>query len=144
MLAAVMCVERNAPLLSLTELCKSGSVETFAWYSVGPQPPYAQAKHTLNGMLVHTHTHKEPSRSCPEDFLISLSEWEAVRHKEGRPPGLSHVPPRLPVLPPNTLFLAFIYGFVFSSEGTRCMGGKVRRRLWCNFAARAKIRTSFL
>ena len=57
MLAAVMCVERNAPLLSLTELCKSGSVETFAWYSVGPQPPYAQAKHTLNGMLVHTHTH---------------------------------------------------------------------------------------
>lgn len=56
MLAAVMCVERNALLLSLTELCKNGLVETFAWYSVGPQPPYAQAKHTLNGMLISTHT----------------------------------------------------------------------------------------
>lgn len=51
MLAAVMCVERNAPLLSLTELCKNSSVETFAWYSVGSQPPYA-----------HTNTHTEPSR----------------------------------------------------------------------------------
>lgn len=57
MLAAVMCVERNAPLLSLTELCKNGSVETFAWYSVGPRPPYAQAKRTLSGMLIPTHTH---------------------------------------------------------------------------------------
>lgn len=113
MLAAVMCVERNAPLLSLTELCKNGSVETFAWYSVGPRPPYAQAKRTLSGMLIPTHTHTyshtEPSRSCPEDPLITLSEREAVRHKERQPPGLSHTPPRLPVRPPNILFLAFIY-----------------------------------
>ena len=51
MLAAVMCVERNAPVLSLTELCKNDSVETFAWYSVRPQPPFA------NGKFIHTHTH---------------------------------------------------------------------------------------
>lgn len=65
MLAAVMCVERNAPLLSLTELCKNDSVETFAWYSVGPQPPYTQAKHTLNGMLVHTHTYTHTRQILP-------------------------------------------------------------------------------
>lgn len=128
MLAAVMCVERNAPVLSLTELCKNGSVETFAWYSAGPQPPSAQAEHTLNGMLVHIHTHTKPNRSCPEDFLITLSEWEAVRHTQSQPPGLSHTPPRLPVLLPNNLFLVFIYN-LFSSEGVRCMGGIMRRRL---------------
>lgn len=86
---------------------------------------YAQAKHTLNSMLVPTHTHTELSRSCPEDLLITLSKREAVRHKEGQPPGLSHTPPRLPVLLMNILFLAFIYDF-FLLGGQRCMGGIVR------------------
>ncbi len=74
MLAAVMCVERNAPLLSLTELCKSGLVETFAWYSVGPQPPCAQAEHTLSGMLLHTYnTHtKTQSQEDPALKIFKL------------------------------------------------------------------------
>lgn len=83
--------------------------------------------HSTARWYTHTQREREPRRSCPEDFLITVSEWEAAGHTEGRPPGLSHTPPCLPGLLWNTLFLAFIYDF-FSSEGTRCTGGKVRRR----------------
>lgn len=52
--------------------------------AVGPQPPSAQAKHTLN---VQTHTctpRHRSSRSCPQDLLITLSE-RGGRQTQGGP-----------------------------------------------------------
>lgn len=91
MLVAVMCVERNALLLSLTELCKNGRWKPLPGTVLG----LSLLMHRLNTHSTacwypHIHTHAELSRSCPEDPLITLSKREAVRHKEGQPPGLSH------------------------------------------------------
>lgn len=94
--------------------------------------------HRLNTHSVACwHTHTEQGRSCPEDFLITLSEWEVVWHTEGRPLGLSHTPPRLPIFLPIILFLTFIYVF-FSLRGHEVYGRQSEEKK----LVKAKIKAS--
>lgn len=84
MLVAVMCVGRNAPVLSTqAELCKKGSVETFAWYSVSGLSLLAHGLNTHAGPCAHAHAHTHTLKSCTEDLLIARSEGEALRREEG-------------------------------------------------------------
>lgn len=125
MLAAVMCVARNAPVLSLTELCKNDSVETFAWYSVRPRPPYAQAEHTLSGMLTHTHRARQ---ILPWGFS-NYPQWMggSLTHRGPTARVITH-PTKTPHISSDYPIFNFHLCFFFLWEGMRCMGGRVRRR----------------
>lgn len=68
MLAAVICIERNGPVLSLTELCKNGSVETFAWYRCWASASFCTGETHTQRSNAHIHTEAQikqilPSRS---------------------------------------------------------------------------------
>lgn len=89
MLVAVMCVGRNAPVLSL----RLSYARMVRWKPLPGTVCRASASlctglntHSapfLTGTQTRMHTHTHTMRSCPEDLLITLSEGGALRHKEG-------------------------------------------------------------
>lgn len=121
-----MCWEECASVITQAELCKNGSVETFAWYCVSGLSLLVHGlnTHTLRAVLKCARMWARTMRLCAEDLLITLSEGEALRHKEGRPAGLSHTQD-FPSCCTSTIF-SFYLRLFFSHRGQRCTGGKLK------------------
>lgn len=132
MLVAVMCVGRNAPVLSLRlsyarlvrwkplpgTVCRASASLCTGWTHT---QHHFFNRHANARVYTHTYT----MSCCPEDLLITLSEGRLSDTRRADQQGYRTHVQDFPSCSTSTIFSLYLWLF-FSHRGQRCAGGKLK------------------